>query len=131
MKRKKKIRRSYQLSTYVSPEEYEKVMERYKSTTFRSQSEFFRNRLINRPETVFYRNQSVDDFLYVAIGLKNELMSISKEFGKAIAILQGVREGPEAEAATSLFETKLFVLEVQMEEIKLRLIQIYEQWSRK
>jgi len=60
---------------YVSlpPEEYEKVRSYLSKTTCRSLSQYARKRIIGEPVTVYYRDQSYDEFIEVGIQLKKRL----------------------------------------------------------
>jgi hypothetical protein len=120
------------LCTYLSPEEYNKVLKEYKATTCMNFSEFIRTRLNRQPETVFYRNQSADDFLLVALGLKDQLTTTITQFSCASEKLNSIRNIPELSTSVYELEAKMFSLEQRIDEIKLRMNQIYDHlWSQK
>jgi hypothetical protein len=75
-----------------------------------------------------HRNRSADDFLPVAIALKEQLVSISVQLNNATTRLASARNTPEGRQAFDLLEAKLFLLGQTTEDIKTRLNQIYQQW---
>ena len=110
MRRKGEPRRTSRLLTYVTPEEYEKVFREFKQTTCRDLSEFLRGRYMHQAETITYRNRSADDFLPVAIALKEQLENISAQLNNATKRLASARNTPEGRHAIDLLEAKLFLL---------------------
>ena len=56
--------------------EYDELLKRYEQTNCRSFSEYLRNVTMAGPITVKTRNESMDDFLEVAIDIKNELHGV-------------------------------------------------------
>jgi len=78
------------LSFCIWPKEYNCLIERWKSTTCRSLSQYIRDTLNREPVYIKYRNQSADDFLEVAIGIKNDLEVIiarSQETGHPVDLI--------------------------------------------
>ena len=72
----KKSTKAKWLHLQVSPEEYDQLQKSFKETTSRKLGEYMRNLVFQKPNTVYFRNKSADEFLEVAIGLKEELNSI-------------------------------------------------------
>jgi hypothetical protein len=91
--------------------DYNRLMERWKSTTCRTLSQYIRDTLNQEPVYIKYRNQSADDFLEIAIGIKNDLEAI-------IQRLQGTCH-PVA------------LIEEKVDGIKLTMDNIYELWFSK
>lgn len=124
----KKPARSHLVATTLTTEEFDKVNGQFKRTTCRSLAEFVRDRICRHPETVYYRNQSADEFLPIAISLRNELLAIGKELRQIIVKLQISQELPVIKAGVNELEAKLFAFDIKSEEIRTRLNQIYERW---
>ncbi len=76
--------RSKWLHLRLSPKEYEIVQRHFSKTTCRKISEYARKRLLSKPVTVNYRNQSLDELMRELIQLKNELNSIGNNFNQAV-----------------------------------------------
>jgi len=127
----KKPGHSYSLQTSLTRAEHEKIIKEYRNTTCRSLAEFVRDRLRRKPETVFYRNKSADEFLPIAISLRNELLVVGKQFRDVITTLQHARDDQAFDSALHELEAKFFAFELKAEEIKMRLNQIYELWWQK
>ena len=118
------------ISFRVKPEEYDKIHQYLNSTTHRKLSEYARKVLLNKPVTVKYRNQTADEFLPAMIPLKNELNSIGKNFNQAVKKLHTLNQISEFKVWLIMHEPDIKTGLQKIEEIKTKLIQIYEQWSQ-
>jgi MobC-like protein len=81
---KDKSKRQKWLHLRVTDNEYGKLQTAYKGTICRKFSEYLRDVLFRQSITVYYRNKSADEFLTVALLLKNELTSIGKNFNQVV-----------------------------------------------
>jgi hypothetical protein len=131
MKRKNVSTRSRKVTIRMTPVEFEKLKERARTTICWDLSEYIRDRLSGEPITVRYRSQSLDEFLPVAIGLKNELNAVGKNFNQAVKKLQSLTDSADLKSALQFFEATEITLHQKIEEIRLTLIKSYELWSRK
>jgi adenosine deaminase len=118
------------ISFRVKPEEYDEIHQHLNNTTHRKLSEYARKVLLNKPVTVKYRNQTVDEYLSAMISLKNELNSIGKNFNQAVKKLHTMDQIFEFRFWLIAHEPDIKIAMQKIEEIKTKLIQIYEQWSR-
>ena len=118
------------ISFRVKPEEYDKIHQYLNSTTHRKLSEYARKVLLKKPVTVKYRNQTADELLSAMIPLKNELNSIGKNFNQAVKKLHTLNQISEFKIWLIMHEQDIKIGLHKIEEIKTKLIQIYEQWSR-
>jgi hypothetical protein len=118
------------ISFRVKPEEYDKIHQYLNNTTHRKLSEYARKVLLNKPVVVKYRNQTADEFLSAMIPLKNELNSIGKNFNQAVKQLHTLNQISEFKIWLMIHEPDIKNALQKIEEIKTKLIQIYEQWSR-
>lgn len=66
------------LYIYLSPSEYDRVMQDKSNTTCRSVSEYARIKMLDKPLTVCYRDRSYDDFTEAYISFKRDLDGILK-----------------------------------------------------
>ncbi|MBS1659513.1 MAG: hypothetical protein JST68_00540 [Bacteroidetes bacterium] len=119
-------RRLHRVSGLFTATEFEKVSKEFKDSTCRNYSEYIRERLMGEPQTIFYRNRTADEFLLIAIELKEQLVF-------AVNNMRTHREQSHSLHITSQeqFQAKLFWLEKIVKEITGLLTKIYEQWSQK
>jgi hypothetical protein len=111
--------------------EFEKVENLRKKTTERYLSSYVRKLSLEKPVTVKYRNQSADDFLKEMLGLKKELNAIGNNFNQAVHKLHLLDKIPEFRFWISQYDGLQKALVNKVEEIKLRMNQLYEEWLQK
>lgn len=116
------------ISFRVKPDEYNKIHSLFSSTTCRKLSEYARKILLNKPVVIKYRNQSADEFLSVMIPLKNELNAIGKNFNQAVKKLHTLNQFSELKNWLVSYEEDRQKLMPQIDEIKTKINQIFEQW---
>jgi hypothetical protein len=131
MKRKTTDPRSRKVTIRLSTEEYQEVQEKFKRTTHRQLSGYLRDLVRQRPVTVYTRNQSLDEFLAIAIGLKNELNTIGKNVNQAVKKLEILRDATHLNDALQFYDAAQFSLLQKTEEIRSTLIKIHQLWSQK
>jgi hypothetical protein len=102
-----------------------------KKTTEKDVSSYLRKVALQKPITVKYRNQSADDFLKEMLGLKKELNSIGNNFNQAVHKLHLLDKIPEFRVWINQYDGLQKTLVNKVEEIKLRMNQLYEQWLQK
>jgi hypothetical protein len=111
--------------------EFEKVENLRKKTTERYLSSYLRKLSLEKPVTVKYRNQSADDFLKEMLGLKKELNGIGNNFNQAVHKLHLLDKIPEFRDWVNQYDGLQKSLVSKVEEIKLKVNQLYEQWLLK
>ena len=111
--------------------EFEKVENLRKKTTERYLSSYVRKLSLEKPVTVKYRNQSADDFLKEMLGLKKELNGIGNNFNQAVHKLHLLDKIPEFRVWVNQYDGLQKSLVSKVEEIKLKVSQLYEQWLQK
>ena len=111
--------------------EFEKVENLRKKTTERYLSSYVRKLSLEKPVTVKYRNQSADDFLKEMLGLKKELNGIGNNFNQAVHKLHLLDKIPEFRVWVNQYDGLQKSLVSKVEEIKLKVNQLYEQWLLK
>jgi len=107
------------------------VKKKQQQTTERSLSEYIRNVSMQKPVTVKYRNQSADDFLKQMLELKKELNGIGNNFNQVVHKLHILDKIPEFRAWVNHYDGLHESLVSKVEEIKLKVSQLYEQWLQK
>lgn len=125
------VNKTRKVTVRFDPEEFEQVESRYKKTTFRKLSEYVRAALLSKPQTVTYRDRSMDELLEELILLRRELNAVGNNFNQAVHRLNATQELPEAKFWLSMISTLKDKLEPQVGTIKERITQFSEQWSQK
>lgn len=100
-------------------------------TTEKDTSSYLRKVALQKPVTVKYRNASADDFLLDMLNLKKELNAIGNNFNQAVHKLHLLDKIPEFRTWVQEYDGLQKVLINKVEEIKLRMNQLYEQWLQK
>jgi len=86
---------------------------------------------MQKPVTIKYRNQSADDFLKDMLGLKKELNAIGNNFNQAVHKLHLLDKIPEFRVWINHYESLQQSLVSKVEEIKLTVNKLYEEWLQK
>ena len=84
-----------------------------------------------KPVIVKYRNQSADDFLKQMLELKKELNAIGNNFNQAVHKLHILDKIPEFRAWVNHYDGLQKSLIGKVDEIKLKVVQLYDQWLQK
>ena len=131
MKKQENEVRNKMVVVRMNNTEFEKVENLRKKTTERYLSSYVRKLSLEKPVTVKYRNQSADDFLKEMLGLKKELNAIGNNFNQAVHKLHLLDKIPEFRIWVNQYDSLQKSLVGKVEEIKLRMNQMYEQWLQK
>jgi hypothetical protein len=94
-------------------------------------SSYLRKVALQKPVTVKYRNESADDFLLDMLGLKKELNAIGNNFNQAVHKLHILDKIPEFRVWVQQYDGLQKALNSKVDEIKLRMNQLYEHWLQK
>ena len=131
MKKQENEVRKIFIKIRMNEDELTSVKKHKAQTTERSLSEYMRNVSMQKPVTVKYRNQSTDDFLKEMLGLKKELNAIGNNFNQAVHKLHILDKIPEFRVWINHYDGLQKSLVSKVEEIKLKVSQLYEQWLLK
>ncbi len=131
MKKQENEVRKIFIKIRMNDEELKEVKKKQQQTTERSLSEYIRNVSMQKPVTVKYRNQSADDFLKQMLELKKELNGIGNNFNQAVHKLHILDKIPEFRVWIQQYDGLQKSLVSKVEEIKLKVSQLYEQWLQK
>lgn len=94
-------------------------------------SEYARNVLLQKPVQVKVRNQSADEILSALLKIKKELNAIGNNFNQAVHKLHTLDRIPEFRTWIMLHETTRQAVEKKIAETKIKMEEIYWQWSQK
>ena len=131
MRRQENEIRKIFIKIRMNDDELKQVKKNQHQTTERSLSEYMRNVSMQKPVVVRYRNQSADDFLKQMLELKKELNAIGNNFNQAVHKLHILDKIPEFRVWISQYDGLQKSLVDKVEEIKLKVSQLYEQWLQK
>ena len=131
MKKQENEVRKIFIKIRMNDDELKQVKKKQQQTTERSLSEYIRNVSMQKPVTVKYRNESADDFLKQMLELKKDLNGIGNNFIQAVHKLHLLDKIPEFRVWVNQYDGLQKVLVSKVEEIKLRMNQLYEQWLLK
>jgi MobC-like protein len=131
MKKQESEVRNKMVVVRMNETEFELAEKFRKKTTERYPSTYMRKLSLQKPITVKYRNESADDFLMDMLNLKKELNAIGNNFNQAVHKLHLLDNIPEFRVWVQQYDGLQKVLISKVEEIKLRMNQLYEQWLQK
>lgn len=121
-------KRTRWLTLRLSQSEYEQLQAQLKGTTCRKMSQLARRKLLGKPVTVLYRNQSLDEFMAELTRLRRELGSLGNNFNQAVKKLHTLQQLPEFQGWLLVWETERQALLQKVEEIKHRINQFADLW---
>ena len=102
-----------------------------KQSTERSISNYVRKVALKKPVIVKYRNQSADDFVKEMIQLKKELNAIGNNFNQTVHKLHILDKIPEFRNWIKFYQALHQSVVSKVQEINLKVNQLYEQWLQK
>jgi hypothetical protein len=115
----------------MNESEFNQLEKFQQKTTHKDVSSYLRKVALQKPVIVKYRNESADDFLLDMLSLKKELNAIGNNFNQAVHKLHLLDKIPEFRVWVQQYDGLQRVLISKVEEIKLRMNQLYEQWLQK
>jgi hypothetical protein len=130
MKASKTVRKKW-FKVRVTEDELKKIKAFSRPAVGRGVSNYARNILLQKPVIVKYRNESANDILSEMIRLKNELNAIGNNFNQAVHRLHTLDKIPEIKIWLLHNEIVKQSFMNKVEEIRLKMIKIHEQWSQK
>lgn len=128
MKRADKIKRDRKLTVRLSEQEYNKVVQSFKTTTKRKLSEYVRYVLLDKPVTVYTRDQSLDEIIHMFVALKGELSAIGNNFNQSVKKLHTLSQFSDMKAWVSTTEMQRQLFMEKVAEINLKMAQLSDKW---
>ena len=123
--------RKIMLKVRMNEDELKQVKRQQEKSTERNLSSYVREVAMQKPVLINYRNQSADDFLKDMLGLKKELNAIGNNFNQAVHKLHILEKIPEFRVWVNQYDGLHQSLVNKVDEIKLRMNQLYEEWLQK
>jgi len=112
----------------LSEAEQKKLQSYFSKTTCRKLSEYARKRLLDKPITTTYRNQSLDDLMTELSKLRTELNHIGNNFNQAVKRLHTLQQIVEFRTWLMSYELNRNILWGKIDEIKNHLQKLTEIW---
>lgn len=110
------------------PEEYNKVSVSFKATTKKKLSEYIRFVLLEKPVTVYTRDQSVDDLMTELVQLRKELSAIGSNFNQLVKRLHTASQFQEIKALALRCENDQEKFIEKVNEINLKIAEMSDKW---
>jgi len=129
-KQENEVRKKF-IKIRMNDDEIKQVKKNQQQTTERNLSNYIRKVSFQKPVIVKYRNQSADDFLGDMLQLKKELNALGNNFNQAVKKLHLLEKIPEYRSWILTNDSLQRSLIRKVEEIKLGMTELYEQWLRK
>ena len=123
-----KTNRSRIIGLRLTLKEYELIEKKWKASTCRKLSDYVRRSIFEKPIVTTYRNQSLDDYMAEAIGLKTELNRIGNNFNQAVKKLHTLYQIAEFRSWLITYEVDKKILLNKMDEIKNYMQKVAEKW---
>jgi hypothetical protein len=131
MKKSEKELRKHFVKTRMNDDEVNQLLKLQQRTTEKDTSSYLRKVALQKPVTIKYRNESADDFLLDMLNLKKELNAIGNNFNQAVHKLHLLDKIPEFRIWVQQYDSLQKALISKVDEIKLRMNQLYDQWLQK
>lgn len=123
--------RSKILLTRLKPGELSELDKKFQKTRFRKLSEYVRCVLLEKPVTVIYRDKAMDDILEELILLRRELNAVGNNLNQAMRSINAAHGQAEQRLWAGLFGIIQSKIEPAVRQIKDRMNEYAEIWSRK
>ncbi len=108
--------------------EYKKLQAGFSTSTKQKISSYARDILLDKPVTIYTRNQSVDDFVTEMIQLRNELKAIGNNINQAVRKLNSSTNNAELKYWAQQVISSREILLKKTEEINSKIASISDQW---
>lgn len=130
MQKKERANRTKKITVRFTEQEYYKIELSFKTTTKRKLSEYVRSVLLDKPVTVYARDQSLDEMMFLLSRLKNELSAIGNNFNQLVKRLHTASHFEEIRALAQSSEKSREMFLEKMGQINQKIAQLADQWSQ-
>jgi predicted nucleic acid-binding Zn-ribbon protein len=116
------------ISVGLTSAEYSKIELQYKASICRNRSEYIRNLIWNRPVTILYRNQSLDDLIEEIVILNRETNTLKSDLSTTLERLYRLKDETKFKESLQGTEIKIASLHKKMDEVKNQIEKIVDKW---
>jgi len=126
--KEQKIARTELLQVRLTVKETEQIHNTFSKSTYRKLSDYVRKKLLDKPISVYTRNQSLDDFMAEMVLLREELNAIGNNYNQVVKRLHALQHFSDIKSWLILNESSKHILLKKVDEIKSKISQINDQW---
>lgn len=119
---------SKKVTVRFKPAEYNKLNVSFKTTTKKKLSQYIRFVLLDKPVTVYTRDQSLDNFVAELSSLRHELSAIGSNFNQLVKRLHTASHFQEIKLLAQDSEMQREEFLEKMNEINLKIAQLSAKW---
>jgi hypothetical protein len=120
--------RTRRIALRLTPEEYAKIEQKWKTSTCRKLSDYLRKHLLDKSITTTYRNQSLDNFIEETVILRKELNAIGNNLNQAVKKLHTLQQISEFKVWIVSFEIDRRIINDKIDQIKSHTCKITDKW---
>lgn len=120
--------RTRRIALRLTPEEYAKIEQKWKTSTCRKLSDYLRKHLLDKSITTTYRNQSIDNFIEETVMLHKELNAIGNNLNQAVKKLHTLQQISEFKVWIISFEIDRKIINDKIDQIKSHTCKITDKW---
>lgn len=128
MMKEEKINRTELLQVRLTIKEIAQINDAFSKSIYRKLSDYTRKKLLDKPISIYTRNQSLDDFMAEMIRLREELNAIGINYNQVVKRLHSLQHFNEIKSWLVHNESSRQILLKKVDEIKLKISQINDQW---
>lgn len=125
---KEKTNKNRWLHVRLDDAAYKTISKYAGRSTCRTISEYARKRLLEKPVTVTYCNQSLDDFMAELMRLRNDLNAIGNNFNQSVRKLHSLNLSQDVLGWITGYESQRTAMLEQTERIQQSIQKFAEQW---
>ncbi len=114
----------------LTEKDYTRIQAKFQRSTDPKLSAYARKVLLDKPVTVKQRNQSLDDLLTELIKLRNDLSAIGNNYNQVVKRLHTMNDKNELQNWLLLNENAKRIMQQKVEEIRVKIYSINDQWLR-
>ncbi len=114
----------------LTEKDYNRIHAKFQRSTDPKLSAYARKVLLDKPVTVKQRNQSLDDLLTELIKLRNDLSAIGNNYNQVVKRLHTLNDKNELQNWLLLNENAKRIMKQKVEEIRIKIYSINDQWLR-
>jgi hypothetical protein len=120
--------RTRRIALRLTPNEYAKIEQKWKTSTCRKLSDYLRRHLLDKSITTNYRNQSLDNFIEETVLLRKELNAIGNNLNQAVKKLHTLQQIPEFKVWIISFEIDKRTINDKIDQINNHTGKISDKW---
>lgn len=126
--KEEKINRTKLLQVRLTIKEVTQINDAFSKSIYRKLSDYARKKLLDKPVSIYTRNQSLDDFMAEMIKLREELNAIGINYNQVVKRLHTLHHFDEIKSWLAHNESSRQFLFKKIDEIKCKMAQINDQW---